>query len=300
MYATVPAKTYSVRERLSMIGKYLYLLPSIILMLIFFIYPIILTFIYSFTNLALTGAAAQNTRFVGLENYITMIKDPAVGKSILNTVIFLVGSSLIGQQLLGFTVAFLMKNKNSMFRRVIGTIILAGWVMPEIVCALCMSTFLGDEGTLNVIIKIFGGSPVTWLYTFPMISIIIANAWHGTAFSMLVFQAALDDVPKDIEEAAIVDGASRSKVLFSVIIPYIKGSITTNMMLNTLQTLGVFGLIYTITGGGPGDATTTLPIFMYNQAFINYQLGYGTAISMILLSLGIILSVFYTKAMNVK
>lgn len=129
-----------------------------------------------------------------------------------------------------------------------------------------------------------------------MLTVILANIWHGTAFSMLVFQAALDDVPSEIEEAAVVDGASKLQILLRITIPYIRETITTNAMLVTLQTLGVFGLIYAMTGGGPGTKTTTLPIFMYNQAFVNYQLGYGTAISLLLLLLGIVLSLFYIRS----
>jgi multiple sugar transport system permease protein len=275
-----------------------FLLPSVVIMLVFFIYPILLTFFYSFTNLALTGEAAKELKFIGLDNYINMFEDPTVTVSIWNTLIFLMGSAVIGQQVVGFFIALLMKHKNKTFRRVLGTIVLAGWVTPEIVCALCLYSFFGDEGTLNIILKLFGIPVVTWLYTFPMLTIILANIWHGTAFSMLVFQAALDDVPNEIEEAAVVDGASKWQILIRIIIPYIKDTITTNMMLVTLQTLGVFGLIYAMTGGGPGTATTTLPIFMYNQAFINYQLGYGTAISMLLLLLGVVLSLFYIRSMK--
>lgn len=275
-----------------------FLLPSIAIMLVFFIYPILLTFYYSFTNLALTGEAAKELKFIGIDNYVRMFQDPTVRVSIWNTLIFLIGSAVIGQQVLGFLVALLMKHKNKLFRRVIGTIVLAGWVTPEIVCALCLYSFFGDEGTLNAIIHFFGIPEVTWLYTVPMVTIILANIWHGTAFSMLVFQAALDDVPTEIEEAAVVDGASRTQILFRITIPYIKETITTNMMLVTLQTLGVFGLIYAMTGGGPGTSTTTLPIFMYNQAFVNYQLGYGTAISLLLLLIGIVLSLFYIRSMK--
>ncbi|EGL19383.1 ABC transporter, permease protein [Paenibacillus sp. HGF7] len=274
------------------------MLPSIAIMLVFFIYPILLTFYYSFTNLALTGEAAKELKFTGFDNYVRMFQDPTVRISIWNTLVFLIGSAVIGQQVLGFLVALLMKHKNKHFRRVIGTIVLAGWVTPEIVCALCLYSFFGDEGTLNAILVFFGIPVVTWLYTVPMITIILANIWHGTAFSMLVFQAALDDVPAEIEEAAVVDGASRWQILTRIILPLIKGTLTTNMMLVTLQTLGVFGLIYAMTGGGPGTSTTTLPIFMYNQAFVNYQLGYGTAISLLLLLLGIILSLFYIRAMR--
>jgi multiple sugar transport system permease protein len=267
-------------------------------MLVFFIYPILLTFFYSFTNLALTGEAAKALKFIGIDNYVRMFQDPTVRISIWNTLVFLIGSAVIGQQVLGFLIALLMKHKNKMFRRVVGTIVLAGWVTPEIVCALCLYSFFGDEGTLNAIISFFGIPEVTWLFTVPMLTVIIANIWHGTAFSMLVFQAALDDVPTEIEEAAVVDGASKWQILFRITIPYIRETITTNMMLVTLQTLGVFGLIYAMTGGGPGTSTTTMPIFMYNQAFVNYQLGYGTAISLLLLLIGIVLSLFYIRSMK--
>ncbi|QAY65372.1 carbohydrate ABC transporter permease [Paenibacillus protaetiae] len=275
-----------------------FLLPSLAIMLVFFIYPIILTVFYSFTNLALTGEAAKNLKFIGFDNYTHMFEDPTVRTSIWNTLVFLIGSAVVGQQVLGFLIALFMKHKNKWFRRVVGTIVLAGWVTPEIVCALCLYSFFSDEGTLNAMLQSVGIPEVTWLYTVPMITIILANIWHGTAFSMLVFQAALDDVPSEIEEAAVVDGATKWQILTRVTIPYIKETITTNMMLVTLQTLGVFGLIYAMTGGGPGTSTTTLPIFMYNQAFVNYQLGYGTAISLLLLFIGIILSLFYIRSMR--
>ncbi|MGG6314467.1 carbohydrate ABC transporter permease [Paenibacillus macerans] len=294
--SSMTAEVYS-KKRNTFTWLY-FLLPSIAIMLVFFIYPVFLTFFYSFTNLALTGESARELKFIGFDNYARMFEDPTVRISIWNTLIFLFGSAVIGQQVLGFFIALLMKHKNKSFRRVIGTIVLAGWVTPEIVCALCLYSFFGDEGTLNSIITFLGIPAVTWLYTVPMLTIILANIWHGTAFSMLVFQAALDDVPNEVEEAAVVDGASRWQVLTRIIIPYIKETFTTNMMLVTLQTLGVFGLIYAMTGGGPGTSTTTLPIFMYNQAFVNYQLGYGTAISLLLLLIGIVLSLFYIRSMK--
>jgi len=278
-------------------SKYLFFVPSVLLMLGFFVVPVFYTLYMSFTNSALTGTSS--TQFVGLSNYISMFQDTTVWTSMVNTIVFLVGSSLIGQQVIGFLVAYMMKNKNSSFRRVIGALILIGWILPEIIVAFCMITFLAKGGTLNSIAGVLGAKPVEWAFTHPMLSIIIANAWHGTAFSMMIFQAALDDVPGDIEEACIVDGANSFQVLTHITIPYIKGTISTNMMLNTLQTLGVFGLIFTMTGGGPGTKSTTLPIFMYRTAFVNYQLGYGTAISMILLLIGVLLSIFYVKAMKV-
>lgn len=279
--------------------KSVLLLPALIVLMIFFVTPILLTIYYSFTNLALSGSGVLNFKFVNFENYIRVFKDPAAIVCIKNTIIFLVGC-LIGQSVLGFILAYFMREKAAWFRRIVGTIVLAGWIMPEIVVAMCCSNFFSDGGTLNSILGIFHIEPIEWLYRFPMLTVILANVWHGTAFSMMNFQSALDSVSGDIEEAARVDGANRRQCLFRIIIPCIKDTIATNTMLNTLSTLGLFGLIYAMTGGGPGTSTTTLPIYMYKQAFNSYQLGYGTAISMIILLVGIICSIAYTKLLNPK
>lgn len=284
----------------TLLRSILFLLPTWIILLVFFVGPILLTFYFAFTNLSLTGTEAKSLEFTGFQNFLTMFQDPDFRISMVNTIVFLLFSAIIGQQVLGFILAMLMKEKNKSFRRIIGIIIIAGWVTPEIVVAFCWVAFLSDNGTLNMLLQNIGMKPVTWLYTFPMISVVIANIWHGTAFSMLVYQAALDDVPKSVEEAAVIDGASRFQLLLKIVLPMMKGSIVTNMILVTLQTLGVFTLIFAMTGGGPGASTQTLPIFMYNQAFVNYQLGYGTAISLILLLIGIVSSTIYIRYMKVE
>ncbi len=283
-------REYTFREELK---KSILLLPTLVLLIAFFIIPIVLTIYYSFTNLALTGSNARNLQFIALENYERIFSDPNALKAIGNTFVFLIGS-LAGQTILGFIVAYLMKQKNQLFRSIVGPCFLIGWVMPEIVVSLCFMAFFKDNGTLNVIRGVFGGKAVTWLYAHPMASVIIANVWHGMAFSMMNFQSALDNVSGDIEEAARVDGASRWKTLIYVTVPCIKDTIATNIMLNTLSTLGVYGLIMALTGGGPAGKTTTLPLYMYNQGLKGMQLGYGTAIGMVILAVGVVCSIFYT------
>ena len=285
------------RRLFSEAKKSVLILPSVILLLVFFVTPILLTVYYSFTNLALSGENSKQLKFIGLSNYISMFKDHTMWISIFNTLVFLLGS-LVGQQVLGFFIALNMRKRNRIFRGIVGPIFLAGWILPEVVVALCCSTFFGDEGTLNKIFSFFNLPTVEFLFAFPLATVILANIWHGTAFSMMNFQSALDGVPMDIEEAARVDGAGPGQVIIRIILPCIKNTIDTNTMLNTLSTLGVFGLIYMMTKGGPGTKTLTLPIFMYRQAFVSQQLGYGTAISMILLVIGIVLSVFYTRVMR--
>ncbi|HLR40780.1 MAG TPA: sugar ABC transporter permease [Virgibacillus sp.] len=272
--------------------------PAIILLVLFVLGPIIMTFLFSFTDMALTGSAAKDMEFVGFDNFVHMFKDPSFKTSVINTIIFLLFSAVIGQQIVGFLVAFLMKKKARPFRSTIGLLVLAGWITPEIVVAFVWFAFLSDEGTLNTVLGFAGMEPVAWLLNFPMVSVIFVNIWHGAAFCMLMYQAALDDIPQEIEEASKIDGANAWQRLWRITLPIIKGAVVTNMVLVTLQTLGVFTLIYALTGGGPGEKSTTLPLFMYDEAFVNYQLGYGTAISLVLLIMGIVLSLFYIKFSN--
>lgn len=259
-------------------------------MLLFFVWPIVLTIYYSFTNLALTGSAASSHEFVALQNYKRMLSDSAVKTSIVTTIIFLIGS-VVGQTVLGFVIAYLMREKNKIFRRIVGAVVLAAWVMPETVAAICAYTFFTDKGTFNLILTSGGLPMVSWLFRYPLLSVVLANIWHGTAFSMMVYQSALDNVSGEVAESAMIDGANKLQNLFYITIPIIKDTIMTNTMLITLSTLGTFGMVYTMTS----TTVQTLPVFMYIRAFKNYELGYGTAISMLILLIGVIFSIFYVK-----
>lgn len=278
----------------------LFLAPSLLLLFIFFVGPIVMTFFFSFTNFSLTGVAAKNIEFVGFQNFRNLMSDPRFEHSFFTTLIFLGFSGIIGQQLFGFLLAFLMKNTNKTFRKIVGSIFMAGWVTPELIVAIMFVSFLHDGGTLNQLLMSAGIEPVSWLFTFPMVSIVIANIWQGSALSMLMFQSALDNIPDSIQEAAKIDGASAWQRLWKITLPMIKNTVFTNLVIITLSTMGVFTLIYTMTGGGPSGATATLPVLMYEQAFVNYQLGYGTAISLIILAIGIVFSLVYIKLLKTE
>lgn len=279
----------------------LFLTPTIVVLFIFFIIPMVLTLYFSFTNLALTGSQASQLKFIGFDNFSKMIRDPQLLNSISKTIIFVFFSAIFGQCLLGFLIAFFLKGKSLLVKRFVGTSVIAAWVTPEIVVAFCWVIFLGDSGTLNSILRVLLNiRPIAFVFQYPMISVVIANIWRGTAFSMMAFQTALDDIPLALEEAATLDGATRWQTVWKITVPMLRGTFTTNLMLVTLQTLGVFTLIYTMTGGGPGNMTSTLPVYMYKQAFVSYQLGYGTAISLVILLLGATLSLLYMKLLKVK
>lgn len=279
---------------------FLFTLPSMLLLLIFFIGPILMTFFFSFTNFSLTGATAQDVRFIGLQNFKNLFSDPQFTTSFSATLVFLFASGILGQQLLGFIVAFLMQRKNRIFRKIVGSTIMAGWVTPELIVAISFVAFLNDAGTLNEFLGFVNIEPISWLFRYPMTSVVIANIWQGSALSMLMFQTALDNIPDEMYESAEIDGANSWEKLTRITLPMIKNTIFTNLVIITLSTLGVFTLIYTMTGGGPSGKTATLPIFMYEQAFVNYRLGYGTAISLIILLIGILFSLVYIWVLRKK
>ena len=276
------------------------LVPAVVLMLIFLAGPILWCVYAAFTNAALTGAGATNASFVGLANFRQMFGDPAFRDSVVTTVIFVVGSAVIGQNGLGLLMALLMRGRNRIFRTVIGTVAVAAWVVPEIVAAFVWYAYLNDQGTLNSVLKALHLPHPSWLYVYPLLAVTVANIWRGTAFSMLVFSAAISDVPPELMEAASVDGANAFQRLRRVMLPLMKRSIMTNLMLITLQTLSVFTLVFAMTGGGPGTKSETLPIYMYQEAFKFYQLGYGAAVALVLLLIGAIFSLIYVRALKVE
>ncbi|WP_460520549.1 carbohydrate ABC transporter permease [Humibacter antri] len=274
------------------------LVPSMVLVAIFLLGPVIEAFYGSFTNMALTGAAAESSQFIGFQNYLQLFQNPDFLKSIWLTILFVVGSAIIGQNVLGLALAMLMRSGHKVLAGVVGTLVVTSWVVPEVVGAFCCYAFFNGGGTLNAILSIVGLKGADWLYVLPMASVILANIWRGTAFSMMVYSAAITDVPEEITESAELDGASGWKRLIYITIPMIRRSISTNLMLTTLQTLSVFGLIYIMTAGGPGTSSSTLPVLAYQEAFKFSQLGLGTAIAVVMLIIGAVFSIIYIRALK--
>ncbi len=274
------------------------LLPAVVLIGIFLAGPIVWSFYGSFTNAALTGANAKNPEWIGLDNYTSLFADPLFPKSLLLTVIFVLVSAVIGQNFLGLGLALLMRRAHRGVSAVVGICVVAAWVLPEIVAAFVAYAFFFRDGTLNQLTGFAGLPAVDWLFEHPMFAIILANIWRGTAFSMMVYQAALNDVPQEVTEAAEIDGAGGAKTLVFVTVPMIRRSIATNLMLITLQTLAVFTLIYVMTAGGPTNRSTTLPIMAYEEAFRYSDIGYGTAIAVVMLIIGAAFSLAYIRLLR--
>lgn len=272
--------------------------PAVVLLAVFFAGPVVWSVLLSFTDASLTGSAAAQTSFVGLDNFVQLLQDPAVWNAVVLTVVFVVGSAVIGQNGLGLALALMLRGRGSVTRSLVTLPVMAAYVVPEIVAAFVWYAFLNPEGTLNTALEGVGLPGQTWLFTVPILAVVLANIWRGTAFSMLIYLAALSQVPSDIDEQAQIDGASGWKRLRFVTIPMIRRAIGTNLVLVTLQTLQVFTLIFVMTAGGPGDASETLPLLMYEQAFQYAALGYGTAIALVLLAIGAVFSLGYIRAIG--
>ena len=274
------------------------LVPAVILMGIFLLGPIVWSLYGSLTDAALTGRAAADPQWVGLENYARLLSDPVFPQSVGLTVLFTLVSAVLAQTILGLGVAVIMTRASARLGAVVATVIVAAWILPELVAAFVTYAFFSQDGTLNQLLALLGLEGPNWLFGFPMIAVIIANIWRGTAFSMMIYQAALDDVPRDIIEAAMLDGANGAKRLLHVTLPMIRQTITTTLMLITLQTLSVFTLIWVMTAGGPGNASTTLPLYAFKEAFRFGNIGYGTAIATVMLVVGAIFAVVYIRALR--
>ncbi|APX31729.1 amino acid ABC transporter permease [Brachybacterium sp. P6-10-X1] len=271
------------------------MVPAFLLLIGFMLGPIVYSVYLAFTDKAIRGKGAEDAEFVGFENFTDAFTDGDFWNSVILTLIFTVVSAVIGQNVMGMLLALLLERASRVISFVVTSIVIAAWILPEVVAGYLLYTFFAPEGSLNAIITAIGLPPQELLFSAPIIAVSFANIWRGTAFSMLVYSAALSSVPGDVYESASLDGAGPVRRFVSVTLPLMRPAIATNLMLTTLQTLSVFGLIFIMTGGGPSRQSQTLPLYMYEQAFSYGQLGYGTAVALLLLLIGAVASLVYLR-----
>ncbi len=279
----------------------LVLLPSLILLLAFVIYPALYSVYLSFTNEALTGAAALRPRFVGIRNYVRLFNDAKFWNSLFVTFVFVMGSAVIGQFVLGLISAMALR-RPIRFRQFFSSIILLPNAAPEVVAGFMWISMLagGEHATLSRIVTLFGIDPVDWLNSFPLSMIIIVNTWRGIATAMILLTAGLSTIPSEIYEAARMDGATPSQMFRRITLPLMMPTILLYMLISAVSTIAVFGLVYALTRGGPGGATEVVSIYIYNQSFTAFQLGYGAAVAVVALIISLVLGIGYARAMKVE
>jgi multiple sugar transport system permease protein len=254
---------------------------------------------YSFTNLELTGFNSINWKWIGFDNYIRLFTRNGFLGSLWVTVVFTFFSALVGQSVFGFALAASMRRIQGWGRTTVEVTIMLGWLLPDIVAAFLWQATTSTNGFLNtLIVEPLGFPAYNFLASNALAVVIIANIWKGTAWSYLLFSAALDSISREILEAARVDGATGLQRIWLVTLPIIRPHIATNMLFITIWTFTYFPLIYALTGGGPGSATEVLSIFMYHQSFGVGKLGYGAAISVAMVIIVGALSIFYLRQLK--
>ena len=276
----------------------LFLVPALIFIALFLLYPFISIFQMSFTNQALVGANAVNPRFVGLDNYTELfnpdrwMRRGELGHSLLLTAQFVIGSALIGQAILGLSIAVAFHNRKGLLRETVFTLAIAAWIIPDVVVAFAWFAYLDPDGTLNKMLGLIGIEGPDWLFEYPMWSIIAFNTWRGTAFSMLLFSSALASIPPSYLETAEVIGASNWQKFKDILLPLLSAYILTDLILITLWTFNTFGP-FLLTGGGPIFKTDVISIYTYRVGLRFFEFGKGSAIAMIVMLINLALASIY-------
>lgn len=269
--------------------------PAVLLVGAFLVFPALWTIYLGTTDYRLTGIAAADPQVVGIDNYTDALTDPLFRNALLLTLLFVLGSAVIGQTCMGFGIAWSMRSVPRPVRTVVETLVLLAWILPSSIVAFLWIAYLNrDNGTLN---SVLGTSGFDWLLSHPMLSIIVFNTWRGTAFSMLLFSAALNAVPPSQLETARLAGASTLHQFRDVVFPHIRGHVLTNTLLISLWTFNDFSP-YLLTAGGPNHASETLPVYIYNSALFSGELGYGSAISFIMLVINLCIALFYLRLLK--
>ncbi len=285
-------------------GYALGLLPGAFLVSLFFIAPAIWAIYASFTNMALIGSGAANPHGVGLQNYLNLFRDPVFVTSIVNSIVFVVGSAVIGQFVLGLLLALLLDYTEKAHipgGNLVYAAVLLAWVNPTIIAGfLWVAMFDFYDGSLNMALHFVNLPPVDWLGKAPMLSVIIANTWRGTAFTMMVLLSAIKTIPASLYEAAEMDGASAWRQFWDMTVPELRYIVLLVLLNITIATFGAFILILTLTNGGPGTATEVISLYAYHTAFNSYEIGYGSAIAVFMLLINLAFAGVYLIVLRPK
>jgi multiple sugar transport system permease protein len=279
-----------------------FLAPALVLLGLFVVGPVAWAVAASLTDQRLTGVEALDPQFVGIGNYARLVRDEDFWEALQRSVLFVVASGLIGQFVLGLAASLSLARSDIRGKGAFGAAILLPLVVPESVAALAWASMFApaELGTLNRILDLGGVSPVRWLQDHPMLSIIIVNTWRGIAFAMILFTAALQSISRDVIEAARVDGANSRQLLWRITLPLMKHAIVLYMLLTTMTTFAVFGLVYFLTRGGPGEATTLMSVFIYQTAFRFFEIGLGSAASVIMLGVVLAIGLMYVRLLRAQ
>lgn len=269
---TVPRRPFVTRRTV----PYLLVLPALLGFMVFKAYPILAAMYISLT----TGAGAARS-FVGLDNYVRLVNDPLFWTSLWNT-----GLILVVQVPIMLLLALLLAlGLNSSLVRLRGLWRL-GVFMPSLTGLVAYGVMFSvilrkDAGLLNWLLSLFGVEPIDWLGSpfWARIAIVIALTWHYTGYNAVIYLAGLQSIPKDLYEAAMVDGAGPARRFWSITVPQLRPILLLTVALSTIGTLQLFDEPFVLTGGGPDNSTLTISLYLYQNGFRYFDFGYAAAIA---------------------
>jgi multiple sugar transport system permease protein len=279
---------------------YLLLAPSLLILTVFLLFPLIWNVYLSIHDVTFS-TILKNWKFVGLMNYVDLLSDPDFYSSLKVSLIF-VGGSVALQFFLGLVLAILL-NQQVKGSNTLRALFIIPWTVSAVITGFSFKFIFNDDfGILNYGLEQMGLYPIAWLSDPGAVvwTIVIANMWHGTPFTMLFLTAGLFSINPVVYEAALIDGASKTKSFFHITLPLLKPFIVINTILITMWSVNFFDLILVMTNGGPLFASTTSSLFMYREAFEFGMLSKGSAVGIFLIVINLVLAYSYIRLFKRK
>ena len=227
---------------------------------------------------------------MGIGNYLQLLKDPEFWVALKNTLKYLMVVPLL--QLSALALAFTVASLNTSLGRLSLTLLYIPVITSVVVSSTAFKLMLSDYGLVNKLLSGLGLNPIGWLSNpyIALYSVMLVTFWRGLGYYAIIYYSSITAIPKEIFEAAILDGAGPLTMLFKFTLPMIWPTALMCTLLSSLSALKVFGEVYVMTGGGPGNSTLTLSVYAYQKAFSDLSFGYGASVSMILAILSAFIS----------
>jgi len=242
--------------------------PLVIYLLLFYAYPLWRNIDLSIHDYTVRAFVQGDAEFVGLQNYLEVVRSSTFPTALRNTALFTFGSIAV-QFTLGLALAVFFR-ANFRLSVLLRALFLVPWLLPLIVSASTWAWMLNsDNGIVNAILAAFGLDPVNWLTSpgMSLLSVTVANIWLGIPFNLVILYSGLQNIPDELYEAAALDGASAWRRFWSITMPLLRPVSAITLLLGLIYTLKVVDVIWVMTTGGPGDTSTTLAIWSYREAF---------------------------------
>lgn len=267
--------------------------PSVVPLLLWMAVPLAMTIFFSFVRYNLLNPA--NTGFAGIQNYQFLWGDASFAPAIINTILF-IGSVLIVTVVAGVLLAVLYDQEFPGKNVAMLLVIAPFFVMPTVSALIWKNMVMHPVyGAISLLLQSLGLRPIDWFAEYPLLSIIIIVAWEWIPFSFLILVTSLKSLDQEQKEAAAIDGAGPFTQFRYIVLPHLEKAIGVVVMIETIFLLSIFAEIYTTTGGGPGNATTTLAYLVFALGLQQFDAGIASAGGILAVILANIVSVFLVR-----